>query len=153
MNDELGVPVSLPLDDGFLRRECPTCEREFKWFSHSDDDVDAAVTNQYFCPLCGVGAATDSWWTKAQLEYMDSAAAPAASQLVEDALNDMFKGVKGATFSKGTSHDATGFLEPPFEPNDMISVEPPCHPNEPLKVPQQNATRIYCLICGSPFIA
>ena len=30
MNDEVSIPVSLPLDsDGFLLMECPSCEREF----------------------------------------------------------------------------------------------------------------------------
>ncbi len=31
-DDEVMLEISMPLDsDGFLRRECPTCEREFKW--------------------------------------------------------------------------------------------------------------------------
>jgi hypothetical protein len=37
MSDEVQLSMSLPLDgDGFLRRECPTCEREFKWLPSPD---------------------------------------------------------------------------------------------------------------------
>ena len=47
MNDEIRVPVSLPLDsDGFLRRECPTCEREYKWFSHQEGDPNAEIVDR-----------------------------------------------------------------------------------------------------------
>lgn len=69
MGDEIRVPVSLPLDsDGFLRRECPTCEEEFnptceeefKWFSHAEGDHDAEQASQYFCPICGAAAGLDS---------------------------------------------------------------------------------------------
>lgn len=153
MSDEIRVPVSLPLDDGFLRRECPTCEREFKWFSHDEDDVDAEIAEQYFCPLCGVGAGTDAWWTKTQLVFMESAITPEAGQLVDDALAEMFKGTKGITFKKGSSSTPFDPAEPLHEPNDMVAVEPPCHPNEPLKVPEENTSRVHCLICGSSFSA
>ncbi len=30
MDEEISVPIEIPLDlDGFLRRECPTCEEQF----------------------------------------------------------------------------------------------------------------------------
>jgi hypothetical protein len=41
--------------------------------------------------------------------------------------------------------------EPLIEPNDMTIVEPPCHPNEPIKVPEESLTRLHCLICAEPF--
>ena len=37
MSDEVQLSMSLPLaDDGFMRRECTTCEREFKWLPSPD---------------------------------------------------------------------------------------------------------------------
>jgi hypothetical protein len=34
---DVSIPMSLPLDgDGFLRRECPKCERQFKWLHRED---------------------------------------------------------------------------------------------------------------------
>jgi len=40
MSDEAELSMSIPLDeDGFLRRECPTCEREFKLFVPDEDEL------------------------------------------------------------------------------------------------------------------
>lgn len=155
MDDEIRVPVSLPLDsDGFLRRECPTCEREFKWFSHDEGDPEAEPATQYFCPLCGVPAGVDSWWTPAQLEYGVGNAGPAIDRAVKDAVAGMFKGTKGISFKANSSFSLDIEIPDPLtEPDDMVMVEPPCHPNEPLKVPEEATDRIYCLVCGSAFAA
>lgn len=150
MNDEFRVPISMPLDsDGFLRRECPTCEREFKWFSHQEGDPDAEIVDQYFCPLCGVPAGTDSWWTSAQLDYMNDVASPAIDQYVQDSLDQMLEGMKFASnrsYSSGA--DTPDSLA---EPDDMVIVEPPCHPNEPIKVPTEQLAKVHCLVCGLLF--
>lgn len=153
MNDEIRIPISLPLDsDGFLRRECPSCEQQFKWYSHQDGDPDAEVVDQYFCPLCGVPSGTDTWWTPAQLEYVEGAAAPELDQHVQDLMKDAFKGIKGLTYK--ANRDFTLGIptpEPLSEPNDMVIAEPPCHRNEPVKVPESATERLHCLICGTPF--
>jgi len=156
MNDEISIPVSLPLDpDGFLRRECPTCEQEFKWFSHNEGDPDAEQVDQYFCPRCGSPAGVDSWWTPAQLEYVEGETAPAIDDYINDALDDTFKGLKSSKFVKvertGRFSRDTPAPEPLHDDNDMLIVEPPCHTNEPIKVPATVTDRVYCLICGSPF--
>ena len=40
---EVTLSITIPVDsDGFLRRECPTCERELKWLPASEEDGDAA---------------------------------------------------------------------------------------------------------------
>lgn len=153
MDDEVSIPVSLPLDsDGFLRRECPNCEAEFKWFVHSDGD--AEQVNQYFCPLCGRASGIDSWWTPAQLEYAQRAAGPDLDTFVQDAMNDAFKGIKGMSYRP--SRDFTLGIESPdplVEQDDMIIVEPHCHPNEPIKVPEHATRKLHCLVCGSEFTA
>lgn len=147
--------MSLPLDsDGFLRRECPTCEEEFKWFSHAEGDDDAEPVSQYFCPLCGVPAGLDPWWTPAQLEYGFGSAGGAIDQAMQDAMTDAFKGIKGMKFELNSSFSLD--IETPdslIEPDDMVIVEPPCHPNEPLKVPEASTERVFCLICGAQFAA
>jgi hypothetical protein len=158
MNDEISIPVSLPLDDdGFLRRECPNCEKEFKWYSHVEGDPDAEHVDQYFCPRCGEAAGTGSWWTPAQLEYAQGAAAPAINDFINDALDDVFKPLKNSKFltvkRTGRSSSDTPAPEPLHEPNDMIIVESPCHPNEPVKVPETVINRVHCLVCGALFAA
>lgn len=138
MDDEIRVPLSLPLDsDGFLRRECPTCEEEFKWFSHAEDDHEAEPTFQYFCPICGVAAGLDSWWTPAQLEYGFGSAGGAIDQAMNDAIADAFKGIKGMKFNQNSSFSLDiETPDPLIESDDMVIVEPPCHPNEPLRSPK-----------------
>jgi ribosomal protein S27E len=155
MNDEIRVPVSLPLDsDGFLRRECPTCEREFKWFSHVEGDLNAEIAEQYFCPLCGVAAATDSWWTTAQLDYLRGVSGPALDQYVQDSVSRMLGGIRGLKVTPNRSF-SLGIETPTAleEFDDMTIVEPPCHPNEPVKVPDEDAANVHCLICGTEFAA
>jgi ribosomal protein S27E len=157
MDDEIriDIPVELSLDsDGFVRRECPTCEAEFKWFSHAEDDHDAERVNQYFCPLCGAPAGVDNWWTQAQVEHGRGLAGPEMEQAVADAISDVFKGMKGITFKPNSSFSLDiEPTDPLHEPDDMVIVEPPCHPNEPLKVPEDATGHVHCLICGTEFAA
>ena len=56
-DDDVTLEMSIPLDDdGFLRRACPTCEREFKWLPSTNDEeaIDSPEVDHYFCPYCGV---------------------------------------------------------------------------------------------------
>src|SRR5437868_464548 len=60
--------MSVPLDDdGFLRRGCPTCEREFKWLASEQDANEPVADEGHFCPYCGVQSGVDTWWTEAQI--------------------------------------------------------------------------------------
>jgi hypothetical protein len=82
LSDEVQLAMSLPLDnDGFLRRECPTCEREFKWLRSPDPEADedaiaetagsAEAPESYCYPYCAVTAPPDAWLTKAQVAAME----------------------------------------------------------------------------------
>lgn len=155
MDGEISIPVSVPVDqDGFLRRECPTCEEQFKWYAHEEGDSDVEIVDQYFCPLCGVASGVDAWWTPAQLEFAQGAAGPALDERVQELVADAFKGVKGLNFKPDRNFSLEiPTPEPLTEPDDMVIVEPPCHANEPIKVPEAATTRVYCLICGTPFSA
>ena len=67
---------------------------------------------------------------------------------------DAFKGISGMDFKpdRNLSLD-TPTPEPLTEPDDMVIVEPPCHTNEPIKVPNTDTGRAHCLVCGTPFAA
>lgn len=142
------VSVSIPLDEsGFLRRECPTCEREFKWFGGATDDRpdDFLEPENYTCPYCGVPSGQDTWWTPAQLEYAEAAAMGPISRHLGDVLKHELG--PGMTYKPGT-HDVPDLL---VDPDDMVIVEPPCHPFEPLKIADDWTEPLYCLMCGSRF--
>ena len=149
------IPMSLPLDkDGFLRRECPLCERQFKWWPTptSEDAPEEAVETPeaYFCPYCHEPAPLDTWWTKEQLEYAQQlAVAEALGPQLQRMKNDL---ERGNCRSKGISFEMSDSIlsrpEPLVEPNDMVRVDMPCHPEEPVKVEELWDQEVACLVCG-----
>jgi hypothetical protein len=149
------ILMSLPLDkDGFLRRECPHCERQFKWWPTptSEDAPDEAeeVPEAYFCPYCHEPAPLDAWWTKEQLEYAQQlAVAEALGPQLRRMKNDLDRGNHR---SKGRSFEMSGSAltrpEPLVEPDDMVRVDMPCHPEEPLKADEEWDGEVACLVCG-----
>lgn len=150
------MEVSLPLDsDGFVRRECPHCEREFKWH-HGPANEEAEQQppwNTYYCPLCGEPAGPDSWWTHAQLELIENA----QERLIGQEFGDMFKSLERSTRRnqyvtvKAGKINLPGVADPLVEPDDMTTVTSPCHTWEPVKVPEDHVGPIHCLVCGSAF--
>lgn len=150
----MDVTISLPLDNGFLRRECPTCGREFKWWSHNAAGTpsDAESASFYFCPYCGAESDADSWWTQGQLAFAEAAVPGRVVRHVADELDEVARKSSGGLISFSVERGPEpGPPEPLFEPNDMGVVEPPCHPNEPLKVVEDWSSPLHCLVCGSKF--
>jgi hypothetical protein len=139
---EISVPI--PTDsDGYLRRQCPTCDQQFKWHHGPVDDAAASAATPplvYYCPLCGASADVDSWWTTEQIEYAQEAAMPDILQQLEDEIPEI-----------------TVELPPPpaelVEPNDMQVVIAPCHAYEPVKVPESQQQPFHCLVCGDRYVA
>ncbi|ELB92273.1 hypothetical protein Rwratislav_14918 [Rhodococcus wratislaviensis IFP 2016] len=135
----MNVPIPLD-DDGYLRRECPTCEQQFKWHHGpiNDEFEGGLEPSEYFCPLCGVPAGTDQWWTKEQIEYAQGRAMP---EILTQLSNET-----------GLKIEATSEVPAQLtEANDMDIVQSPCHPNEPIKVPADHDQPLHCLVCGSAF--
>ena len=148
----MSVSLTLPLDDGFIRRECPHCERQFKWHSGPTDDrpEDAIDPDVYSCPYCGETAPLDEWWTRAQLEFAKaSLVGPVLDQLEDD-----LRGVTRRNSGPATLSIERSDAEPPLplhEPNDMQLVQSPCHPWEPMKVADDWSGALHCLVCGERF--
>lgn len=151
------IPVSLPIDhDGFLRRECPSCFGEFKWH-HGPANAEAEQLPspvEYHCPRCGQSAPHNAWFTQAQAKYMREAAAPALTQMIDDELGKAFKGLnsKHIKVTKTARLSSPASPMPLTEPDDMEIVTSPCHAWEPVKVPHDAASPLYCLICGAAFV-
>jgi DNA-directed RNA polymerase subunit RPC12/RpoP len=152
MSEKFSIGMSLPLDsDGFLRRECQTCEREFKWRPNSagEDEPTPMPDGGYFCPYCGVQAPTDAWWTKAQAEL---AQRTAAAEVVGPMLDDFASGVNrsGGMFRVEVSPTDIEKPEPLSETGDMTRVDFSCHQSEPVKVLDDWDKPVRCLLCGGP---
>jgi len=153
---EIPIPMSLPLDkDGFLRRECPNCERQFKWWptpsSEETPEEAQEPPEAYFCPYCHEPADPGAWWTKEQLEYAQQLAAA-------EVLGPELRRFKSEMESE--NRQSRGLIrfnvslsslprpEPLTEPDDMVRVDVPCHPEEPLKVDEEWDREVACLVCG-----
>jgi hypothetical protein len=147
--------MSLPLDsDNFLRRECPTCEREFKWLSSESEEEEAAPVPEggYFCPYCAIQAPADAWWTPAQLELAKSVV---TQQFVKPELEKFGRQMKdisrrsGGFIKADVQTSSAPEADPLVEVDDMRRVDFPCHPNEPVKVLEGWTGEVHCLICGT----
>lgn len=152
----MDLSISLPLDsDGFLRRECPNCVRQFKWH-HGPANEEAELHADpvaYTCPLCGQSAGPDSWWTQEQLDLVQGIATPMALQVVQDELESALMTLRSKSFSiKVDSRSAVPKEPMPLtEPDDMLIITSPCHAYEPVKVPEDTLGPFHCLVCGAPF--
>jgi hypothetical protein len=167
MSDEVQLSMSLPLDsDGFLRRECPTCEREFKWLPSLDPDADEDVTKtdgageapeSYYCPYCAVTAPLDAWLTKAQVAAVDEIV---QRELIEPELDKLARRIGRLNRSSGGLIGIEARLErdepepaPELdEPDDMRRIDFTCHPAEPVKVLDDWDRPVHCLLCGEPAV-
>lgn len=149
MDDDYQIEsrVELPEDeDGFFRRQCPTCQQQFKAFAGEDSGVES-----HYCPLCGEQESADNanWLTPEQREYMTEAA---LANGLDDLMDEVFAGLG----SKHLKLERTVSIapEPPsplFEPNDLSIVVPPCHEDEPVKVSSDQPGPFHCLVCGAKF--
>lgn len=146
--------MSIPLDsDGFLRRECPTCEREFKWLHNPEGGATGEIPSDggYFCPYCGIQAQAGNWLTKAQVELAQRLVAnrvvgPMLEKFADD-LRNIGRNSRGMVRAEVT-HDAPEEPEPLTEGDDMTRVDFGCHPTEPVKVLDDWDGEVFCLVCG-----
>ncbi|HXR31243.1 MAG TPA: hypothetical protein VN752_08890 [Solirubrobacterales bacterium] len=138
--------IPIPLDsDGFLRRACPSCEREFKWFP--TDEATDPDPRGYCCPYCATWAQPDQWFTETQLDYLEKAGPAAVADEVNEVLSESSESFGLLKYTPSNPPSAPGEMPP--EPNDMRRVDFGCHPEDPLKVAEEWNEPIHCLICGS----
>jgi hypothetical protein len=154
VSDEVELGVSLPLDgDGFLRRECPTCEREFKWLHGSEDEREGepAPEGGYYCPYCAIQAPANSWLTKPQAALVENLV---SREIIGPALEDLGRSLRSIGQSSGglikadLKADTPDEMDPLTEPDDMQRVDFGCHPSEPVKVLEDWERAVHCLLCG-----
>lgn len=149
------MELELPLDSqGFLRRQCPHCEREFKWHHGPTDAVpqDAVDPEEYFCPYCGGAAGVDEWWTEEQVEAIQAAVLTEVMPRIAESLDDATRPInRSGLVTTSVHYDAVNPPPPLEEVDDMIAVASPCHSYEPVKIDGGWNTPIHCLVCGAQF--
>jgi hypothetical protein len=172
--------LSFPLDeDGFFRRGCPLCHKEFKVLLEKEELTDLAQkgidsfmleekekeTNlaksessgtEFVCPYCGQRAPSDSWWTQEQLAYVGIVAKNIMAKIVNENLIRPLK----RTFQRSSS----GIVSIRFEGKEMEQQEPwispevndleifdlPCCQRK-IKIEENWQGKVYCFFCGFPY--
>ena len=153
MNDEIQIPVAIPLDrDGFMRRECPTCDRELKWRPTSENEEPAPVPDGgYYCPYCGVQAQPETWLTKAQVNHVQTLLKARVVDPMIDKFGDDLRRIarnSRGTISVQTHRQPTEEPQALTEDDDMRRVDFSCHLSEPVKVLDDWSGPVRCIICG-----
>lgn len=150
------IPFELPVDsDGYLRRQCPRCARPFKWFHDQEQPAEQlSELILYYCPYCGEPSSSDQWWTDEQVDYAQGLASIEAMRLVERELRPVADSFTESSEFLKIELEVPRLVPPTplFESDDMIAVEPPCHPDEPIKVVEEWGGELHCLRCGKTFI-
>jgi len=171
---DTAIDLSFPLDEeGFFRRECPLCRREFK-VQPTPEELRTLVASRHAlaeadgdheeeretsededaepcCPYCGQRASGDSWWTEEQLAYINTAAAAVAARFLNEQLRQTFGRSRGGFISvevKEGPNPPEAWISP--EPNDMERVHAPCCGRD-LKLEEGWTSGTYCFYCGFPF--
>jgi hypothetical protein len=132
MDDKLRI--SIPSDsEGFVRRACPACQREFKWLHTEDEDEATEPEDRGFCcPYCAAWAPPDEWFTEAQVEYIAQVGLGAATGQLDQIFSRFNRPGGALKYTPGDRPPVPAQMPP--EPNDMHRVDFECHPEDPLKV-------------------
>ncbi len=143
----------MPLDsEGFLRRRCQSCSREFKWLHTPDGSANAVAPppGGYYCPYCGIQS--HEWMTDAQSALVNETVQREAVQIAQRQLNQAMKdAVRGSKFLSYKESPGKPMPEPhPLsEDDDMKRIDFQCHPTEPIKIEESWSGSLYCLICSA----
>jgi len=143
----------MPLDGPFIRRECPSCARQFKWHHGPTEDrpADELEASSYFCPYCAVEAEADQWWTQDQVDYMREVAMGSAMRELADEVKQTLRPRRNKMFTFSVKSSDAPTPSPLTEPVDMMIVQSPCHPWEPIKILDNWSENLHCLVCGATF--
>jgi hypothetical protein len=96
---------------------------------------------------------SDQWYTDEQVDYLQALVANDAIRMVEAELGptvDRINRSNGVLQIKPEVPHANP-PAPLVDEDDMVGVEPPCHPEKPLKIVGDWDDIIHCLVCDTPF--
>lgn len=137
---EKGVTIRVPISpdaEGFIERECPACEFQFKVMD--DDWATLFRDDGVFCPLCGHEAEAQSWFTKQQIEHGKREAYKFAEGAIQEGLRE-----SAAAFNR--RQPKTGFVR-----LSMAVRGAPVGPMIPAPAGQPLEQRIQCRECKARF--
>jgi len=175
---EIEMNLAFPLDDdGFFRRSCPLCNREFKVLLEKDELADLAqrgldsfmiesfeesdpnqsedLEDKYVCPYCGQRSRQDDWWTQEQVAYLGVVFGNIAAELTNKnlirPLKDLNRKYRSDLISIQFDADEMEYQEPWISPesNDMEVFSLACCDRK-IKIEEAMPDILYCFFCGFP---
>jgi Zn ribbon nucleic-acid-binding protein len=96
---------------------------------------------------CDVQAQPDQWFTETQVEYIQQVGVGHIAEEMDKTFSRFNRSGSALTYTPGDRPVAPS--EPPPEPDDMRRIDFQCHPRDPLKVAEDWAEPVHCLICGA----
>jgi len=175
--DEIKMNISFPLDnDGFFRRACPFCQREFK-IKISNEELKNLIQKsedsymlkkeeislsekesfkeneikEFYCPYCGQEASAGRWWTIEQKKYIQTYMENIMTDIInKNFVEKMKKGFQGNKFIKFEGKKLK-MKEPQIssDDNDMMIINLSCCQSK-IKILKGWAKIVYCFYCGFP---
>lgn len=148
---ELSVTINSD-EKGYFDRECPNEECLYHFKIHMDDWENKVSDDEVYCPMCGHCDTSDKWWTQEQLDSMQNIAADWAMSLINEKLDDAFKGLERSTrhnkyvkFKYNPGHRTT-FINNPIGQSEEWDREVECkHCGTRYSV---IGTAYFCPCCG-----
>jgi hypothetical protein len=144
--------------DGFLRRECPACGRQFSCWPEAHelqwtDEPGTLPGLTYYCPYCSLPAGSEQWYTPRQVALVE---AQAFDLLVGPGLQQL----QTALHTMVPSPSEPASEKPPVSPSPepepikdplpaLIHITFPCHQEKPIKIKGNWRQDVTCLCCGT----
>jgi hypothetical protein len=177
---DMVISLSLPLDaDGFFRRECPFCSRQFKILMRHDELADLAQKGldsymvetkgeepdtvddaepetEFTCPYCAQQATRSHWWTQEQIAFVRVVGRNILASLVNEhligPLEKMSRELSSGPVSIHFKGQKMEQLEPWISPevNDMKIFDTPCCKRK-IKIDETWSSTVHCYFCGFPY--
>jgi len=168
---EFIMKISFPLDDDhYLRRECNFCKKEFKILMDEEDlnkqtellmqnyldenpvkkkDDDEADAHVYYCPYCGQEAGMKTFWTNAQIAFIQMHLKNYANKIINEKLiKEMEKANRRSSGLISFKGGALPYVQPIITPeeNDMIIYHLKCCDKD-IKLTEAK-DNVFCFYCG-----
>jgi uncharacterized Zn-finger protein len=149
--NEVSLSLVLPLDkDGFLRRECPHCGRQFKQWQGKHSEAEKP-SEAHYCPYCSALADADAWYTAQQLEYIQQVIAEVIGPSLYRLREQLERASQHDQFRTEMTSPMPTEPEPLVESDDMVQLTFPCHTEKPIKVNELWNQEVACILCGTHY--
>ena len=88
----MDIKISIESDKkGYYDRECPNEKCGFVFKINMDDWVNKVSEDEVHCPMCGIVANAESWYTQMQIEKIQETALGYVASIVEDTFDKEFR--------------------------------------------------------------